>query len=175
MTTDPIQTIMATTSFILPSATASGSFNTLGVSPTPGPQPPNNDEGSSRCELLGPFSLLVQAALGALALLVLVYKRWKERPQRPLKIWTFDVSKQVFGSALMHLANLLASLFSAGQIPVTADYHPNPCTYYLLNLGIDVSDRCFCYFLFACVAFPSWRIANNYLIDLCRQLSEFLS
>ncbi|EEY18457.1 predicted protein [Verticillium alfalfae VaMs.102] len=38
------------------------------------------------CELLGNFALLVQLALGGLALLVLVYKRWKERPQRPVKI-----------------------------------------------------------------------------------------
>ncbi|EAS35641.3 uncharacterized protein CIMG_00995 [Coccidioides immitis RS] len=96
-------------------------------------------ENNGKCELLGPFSLFVQAALGALAILVLVYKRWKERPQRPVKVWAFDVSKQVVGSALLHLANLLASMFSAGQIPVTAAYEPNPCTYYLLNLGIDTT------------------------------------
>jgi hypothetical protein len=99
-------------------------------------QPDHDDNGE--CKLLGPFALLVQAALGGLALLVLVYKRWKERPQRPVKVWAFDVSKQVFGSVLLHLANLLMSMFSAGQIPVTATYQPNPCSYYLLNLGIDV-------------------------------------
>ncbi|OAX77994.1 hypothetical protein ACJ72_07701 [Emergomyces africanus] len=92
---------------------------------------------TGECQLLGPFALIVQAALGAIALLSLVYKRWRERPQRPVKVWAFDVSKQVFGSVLLHLANLLASMFSAGQIPVTATYQPNPCSYYLLNLGID--------------------------------------
>lgn len=107
--------------------------------PLAGPDSSGDADDSGECRLLGPFSLLVQAALGALALLSLVYKRWKERPQRPLKIWAFDVSKQVFGSAMLHLANLLMSMFSAGQLEITSDYKPNPCSFYLLNLGIDVS------------------------------------
>ncbi|EEH47731.2 uncharacterized protein PADG_03815 [Paracoccidioides brasiliensis Pb18] len=108
-------------------------------SPSPSPPPTPSDDNNGECQLLGPFALLVQVTLGALALLALVYKRWRERPQRPIKVWAFDVSKQVFGSAMLHLANLLASMFSAGQIPVTATYQPNPCSYYLLNLGIDTT------------------------------------
>lgn len=100
-------------------------------------------ESSGECQLLGPFSLLIQAALGGLALLSLVYKRWKERPQRPLKIWAFDVSKQVFGSVMLHLANLLLSMFSAGHFEIRQQYQPNPCSFYLLNLGIDVSSLSF--------------------------------
>ncbi|KAJ5102827.1 hypothetical protein N7532_003356 [Penicillium argentinense] len=96
-----------------------------------------NDNGE--CKLLGPFSLLVQLALGALALLSLVYKRWRERPQRPLKVWAFDVSKQVFGSAMLHLLNLVMSMFSAGQLEIRPQYKPNPCSFYLLNLGIDTT------------------------------------
>lgn len=107
--------------------------------PLAGPDPEGDGEDSGECRLLGPFSLFVQAALGALALLSLVYKRWRERPQRPLKVWAFDVSKQVFGSAMLHLANLLMSMFSAGQLEITSDYKPNPCSFYILNLGIDVS------------------------------------
>lgn len=103
------------------------------------PGQPGQDAGSGECKLLGPFSLLVQAALGALALLSLVYKRYKERPQRPLKVWAFDVSKQVFGSAMLHLANLLMSMFSAGEFDLSHEDRPNPCSFYLLNLGIDVS------------------------------------
>ncbi|KAI4164888.1 MAG: hypothetical protein LQ342_001521 [Letrouitia transgressa] len=49
---------------------------------------------SGECQLLGKAAIFVQGALGALALLSLVYKRWRERPQRPIKIWFFDVSKQ---------------------------------------------------------------------------------
>ena len=98
-----------------------------------------------KCELLGPFAIIVQAALGGLALLSLVYKRWRERPQRPIKIWAFDVSKQVVGSVLLHLANLLMSMISSGDLtpsPTTStgDYQANPCSFYLLNLAIDV--RC---------------------------------
>lgn len=97
------------------------------------------DDGNGECRLLGSFSLIVQAALGALALLSLVYKRWRERPQRPVKVWAFDVSKQVFGSAMLHLANLLMSMFSAGQFDITSTYKPNPCSFYLLNIGIDTT------------------------------------
>lgn len=96
-----------------------------------------------KCELLGPFAILVQAALGGLALLSLVYKRWRERPQRPVKIWAFDASKQVVGSVLLHLANLLLSMVSSGDMtagpPASGDYKANPCSFYLLNLGIDVT------------------------------------
>ena len=112
-----------------------------------------DSQGSGECELLGPFAILVQGALGLLALGSLVFKRWRERPQRPLKIWAFDASKQVFGSVLLHLANLVMSMFSAGQIQTslaaaaakatgaqaTAKYQPNPCSFYLLNLGIDTT------------------------------------
>jgi hypothetical protein len=128
--------------------------------------PHDKPESSGECELLGPFAILVQGSLGVLALLSLVFKRWRERPQRPLKIWSFDVSKQVVGSILVHIANLLMSLLSSGQLSVTVDaatvsqramgmeglsalvrravdtqgkYKPNPCSFYLLNLAIDVS------------------------------------
>lgn len=112
-----------------------------------------DDESSGECKLLGPFAILVQGALGALALLSLVFKRWRERPQRPLKVWSFDASKQVVGSILLHLANLLMAMFSSGQIEraiaetaastlgadITNTYQPNPCSFYLLNLAIDTT------------------------------------
>lgn len=98
-----------------------------------------NGEGGGECRLLGPFSVFVQVALGGLALLSLVFKRWRERPQRPVKVWAFDVSKQVFGSVMLHMLNLLMSIFSAGQLEIRNSYKPNPCSFYLLNLGIDVS------------------------------------
>ncbi|KAI9843816.1 MAG: hypothetical protein M1837_006076 [Sclerophora amabilis] len=117
---------------------------------------PNDNDDGGECNLLGPFSLFIQGALGLLALLSLVWKRYRERPQRPLKIWTFDASKQVVGSVLVHIANLLMSMLSAGQFAVTVDgsgsspskggskdevggYRPNPCSFYLLNLAIDTT------------------------------------
>lgn len=114
--------------------------------PTDGPKEP------AHCNLLGPFALLVQGALGGMALLTLVYKRWREVPKRPWKIFIFDVSKQVLGSVLTHIINLamseLGSVDMANAAATVAqkagghDDHgrtPNPCSYYLLNLAIDVS------------------------------------
>jgi hypothetical protein len=124
---------------------------TVGHHAGPHDGPPNGE-----CSLLGPFAILVQGSLGLLALSALIFKRWRERPQRPLKIWGFDVSKQVVGSILVHIANLLMSLLSSGQLSVSltpeviadaqkrgldayGNYQPNPCSFYLLNLAIDVS------------------------------------
>ncbi|KAK4170267.1 vacuolar membrane protein-domain-containing protein [Cladorrhinum sp. PSN259] len=120
-------------------------------------------DNSTECRLLGSFAILVQLALGGLALLSLVYKRWRERPQRPVKIWFFDASKQVFGSVLVHGANVFMSLLTSGRFNITTinpasaaaggvvrraaemlvgrsePYVPNPCSFYLLNLGIDTT------------------------------------
>lgn len=80
----------------------------------------SKDADNGECNLLGSFSVLIQGVLGALALLSLVYKRWRERPQRPVKIWAFDVSKQVIGSILLHLLNLAMSEVSSGTISFVA-------------------------------------------------------
>jgi hypothetical protein len=119
---------------------------------------PKGDENTGECRLLGSFAIFVQLGLGALALLSLVYKRWRERPQRPVKVWFFDVSKQVVGSVLVHVANVFMSLLTSGKVSIKVDpgvvaagrmllrrggddgaYVPNPCSFYLLNLAIDVS------------------------------------
>ncbi|KFY68520.1 hypothetical protein V496_01012 [Pseudogymnoascus sp. VKM F-4515 (FW-2607)] len=107
---------------------------------------------NGECELLGPFALFVQLALGGLALLALVFKRWRERPQRPVKVWAFDVSKQVVGSVLLHGANLVMSMLSSGRFSMKVEDvietrdeggsgsgEPNPCSFYFLNLLIDTT------------------------------------
>lgn len=117
-----------------------------------GKHPLDGEDGKGECNLLGDFALLVQGALGLLAVSSLAIKRLREHPRRPLKIWFFDVSKQVFGSVLLHLANILMSMLSSGQFDVQAQTQaaahaavaaekgdePNPCSFYLLNLAIDV-------------------------------------
>lgn len=152
-------TAVAVTADSIPTLTAATNASSSSISPPTTPTPdatadsvPDLQEDDGECKLLGPFSLLVQAALGAIAALSLVYKRWRERPQRPLKVWAFDVSKQVFGSGMLHLANVFMSMFSAGQFEIAKKYKPNPCSYYLLNLGIDVS-------------FVIFRILIHLLID----------
>jgi len=137
----PALTALVTSSTAIPTATsvivATASAIALGAGSDPG------DVENGECQLLGPFAVFIQGALGALALLSLVYKRWRERPQRPLKIWGFDVSKQVVGSILLHIANLLMSMLSSGQLAVKhlkgGSTKANPCSFYLLNLAIDVS------------------------------------
>src|SRR5689334_364342 len=78
-----ISNLDAFPSSIRPSSTTSG------MSSYPTDLPNDGPENTGECELLGQFAVIVQAAMGALALLALVYKRWRERPQRPIKIWAF--------------------------------------------------------------------------------------
>lgn len=103
----------------------------------------------NQCKLLGPFALLVQGALGLLALLTLVFKRFRETPKRPWRVWFFDVAKQVTGAVILHLINLMMSELGAGDLENKVaevgskqqdeqGRKPNPCSFYLLNLAIDV-------------------------------------
>ncbi|PHH61545.1 hypothetical protein CDD81_282 [Ophiocordyceps australis] len=142
-------TMEASTTALQPSSALAMATTTGTASPA---SPHDQDSQQGECRLLGPFALLVQLALGGLALLSLVYKRWRERPQRPVKIWFFDVSKQVFGSVLVHIANVFMSMLTSGRFSVSLDsavpvvaarsddsYQPNPCSFYLLNLAIDTT------------------------------------
>lgn len=129
--------------------------NKEGLLDTPSPHDAaamDDPSEQARCHLLGPFALIVQGALGAFALLTLVVKRWREPNKRPWKIFFFDVSKQVFGSMLTHVINLAMSMLGSGGMANAAAHvanaaegapggrSPNPCSFYLLNLGIDVCD-----------------------------------
>lgn len=164
---------------LLPAPTTTGLPPAATQSPGFSGGPGGTEDG--QCHLLGPFALVVQLALGALALLSLVWKRWRERPQRPMKVWFFDASKQVVGSVLVHIANVFLSMLTSGKFSIKVGvgtvvgagarammlrrhdeldwawtvgrgllgarseddgvYVPNPCSFYLLNLGIDVSTR----------------------------------
>ena len=158
-------TVIRTSSSVIGTATSATSSSS--ATPTQTPLPPDDDDEpgtvNGECRLLGPFALIVQAGLGFLALLSLVFKRFRERPRRPVKIWFFDASKQVFGSVLLHILNLLMSMFSSGDFELASKAQqlsgqfqdqitsqitsqlqddngrtPNPCSFYLINLAIDV-------------------------------------
>lgn len=103
-----------------------------------------------------------------------------------------DVSKQVIGSVLVHLANLLLSLLSSGTFTTepmptavvagarlalrrrhagaedggSEGHHSNPCSFYLLNLGIDV---CALLFLLYFFAYSRPRVSSH----LCSVLPPF--
>ncbi|KAK4141581.1 vacuolar membrane protein-domain-containing protein [Dichotomopilus funicola] len=161
---------MIPAAFTTATAAAATALSQSTVSPPPAAtttgSPTSGHPTPGECSLLGPFAIIVQLALGALALLSLVYKRWRERPQRPVKIWFFDASKQVFGSALVHGANVFMSMLTSGKVSIEVanahgaaaavvegmsgsgagesaqgdgTYVPNPCSFYLLNLAIDTT------------------------------------
>ncbi|CAG8550864.1 6321_t:CDS:2 [Ambispora leptoticha] len=99
--------------------------------------------GEKVCALLDRFAILIQILLGTIAFSTLIYKRHRERPQRPVKIWLFDVSKQVIGACMMHGLNLLASLIAGkNEQEVT-----NPCVWYFLNIFMDCTLGVFVLFL----------------------------
>ncbi|KAG9305905.1 hypothetical protein G9A89_016557 [Geosiphon pyriformis] len=89
--------------------------------------------GEKQCALLDRFAILVQILLGTIAFSTLIYKRHRERPQRPLRIWFFDVSKQIIGSFMMHGLNLLASVIAGKSV----EEDSNPCVWYFLNIFLD--------------------------------------
>ena len=70
-------------------------------------------------------------------MLVLFYKRSKERPQRPLKIWLLDVSKQVMGGFEAHVLNLLIAVVLDGRTEKGAG--TDECEWYFVNFSIDTS------------------------------------
>ncbi|KAF6012444.1 hypothetical protein HII13_001494 [Brettanomyces bruxellensis] len=125
------------------------------------PDSPRRD----RCEILGPFSLLIQGCLGILALSSLVWKRFHEYPnRRPWRVWFFDVSKQVLGALGVHLLNIGMSILGGNSDewfkengdpnnqttspyylqykqgrPKPSDLCDNPCDYYFLNILFDTT------------------------------------
>ncbi|KAL5624617.1 hypothetical protein BROUX41_004677 [Berkeleyomyces rouxiae] len=165
----PTAPINATTAIMgLSMSTTSTATTDVSSASTPVPSAANTASGGGSksllmqkpgdCELLGSFALFVQLALGALAMMSLVWKRYRERPQRPVKIWFFDASKQVFGSVLVHAANVFMAMLTSGRFDVKLQprtvyhvrmlmrrdddpdaYQPNPCSWYLLNLAVDTT------------------------------------
>lgn len=89
--------------------------------------------------------------MGILVILSLVYKRYREEPRRPWRIWCvypvfwwslipitiyhrlFDVSKQVVGQMFVHGVNVLIS----GVISELTDR--NACVFYFLNILVDTT------------------------------------
>ncbi|KAI7898888.1 vacuolar membrane protein-domain-containing protein [Cokeromyces recurvatus] len=93
------------------------------------------NEDESGCQLLDGFAIFIQLVLAALAFLTLIIKRQKESPQRPLLTWSFDVSKQVIGGAVVHTLNLVASHIFGKNV----EEESNPCVWYFLNIFVDTT------------------------------------
>ncbi|EWS72964.1 homocysteine S-methyltransferase family protein (macronuclear) [Tetrahymena thermophila SB210] len=95
------------------------------------------------CDLVGPFSFFVQALLGFLSFLVLIVKRYKEKPKRQWKIWILDTSKQLASAFVAHLLNLFLSIIlSSGNDDV------DPCHWYFITVIFDTTVGVFlCYLI----------------------------
>jgi hypothetical protein len=111
----------------------------------------NHSSPLLRCNNVTYLFQIVQGLMGIFVLLSLVYKRHRETPKRPWRIWfvspsqgrprgthyftrrLFDVSKQVVGQMFVHTANLLA----AGLVSHHTD--GNACVNYFLNILIDTT------------------------------------
>lgn len=94
------------------------------------------EEAESRCKLLASdYSYALQAVLALAALLSLLYKRQTESPRRPFLVWTMDVSKQGFGSIIIHFWNIaLAVLFT--ELSTNVD-DADECAFYFITFVID--------------------------------------
>ncbi|KAG5438068.1 hypothetical protein PCANB_000415 [Pneumocystis canis] len=97
----------------------------------------NSPINIQKCEILGPFSLLVQSILGTFVLFSLLIKRHWESPQRSFKIWFFDVSKQLIGAGVIHVLNVIISdIIGLNEKEKRLS---NPCVWYLLNIVVKTS------------------------------------
>ncbi|KAF7352443.1 hypothetical protein MVEN_01209000 [Mycena venus] len=93
----------------------------------------SDDVDIHSCRLLGPIALVSNGLMGVLVILSLVYKRHREKPMRPWRIWLFDVSKQVVGQMFVHAFNVLVSDL------VSHHSSNNACVSYFLNILIDTT------------------------------------
>ncbi|KAF9425207.1 hypothetical protein BGZ94_007746 [Podila epigama] len=95
-----------------------------------------SEAGNGTCGLMSSFAIFVQLLLATIAFSTLIFKRSKERPMRPIRIWLFDVSKQIVGGVVIHSLNLLAAT-AFGLSSERED--SNPCIWYFLNIFLDTT------------------------------------
>ncbi|KAI9916836.1 hypothetical protein PsorP6_017115 [Peronosclerospora sorghi] len=95
------------------------------------------------CKLLsGNFATLLQILLGCIALSVLVIKRVREVPRRPLLVWAFDASKQMIGATVAHVANLvIAIVLYSYEHAIRGSGHEtvDQCALYFVNFTLDTT------------------------------------
>jgi hypothetical protein len=51
--------------------------------------PPPDHDSQSGCQLMDGFGIFIQLCLATTAFSTLIFKRQREQPQRPLRIWYF--------------------------------------------------------------------------------------
>ncbi|KAG0245011.1 vacuolar membrane protein-domain-containing protein [Mortierella sp. GBAus27b] len=106
------------------------------LTPRAAPDETGTEQPGGSCKLMSNFAIFVQLVLATVAFSTLIFKRSKERPMRPLRIWLYDVSKQIVGGVVIHSLNLLAAtLFGLSSEREDS----NPCIWYFLNIFLDTT------------------------------------
>ncbi|CAM9497640.1 unnamed protein product [Choristocarpus tenellus] len=91
------------------------------------------------CHLLsGFFSWCVQGMLGCTALSMLLFKRCKERPRRPFKVWCMDASKQAIGGLFVHVWNLVLAIWVT-SLSTGMEQARDECALYFINYVLDIT------------------------------------
>lgn len=87
------------------------------------------------------FTVLVQGGLAVLALLSLWYKRHTERPQRTMRVWSMDVSKQAVGACYAHVLNMcIAAIIATATLQENEEaILADQCAWYGLSYVIDTT------------------------------------
>ena len=92
----------------------------------------SNDE--EKCKLVdGTFGYIVQFILFVIVISSLYYKRYKEKPQRPMKIWMLDVGKQICSGTEAHLINMGVSIY------ILSEDDLDECEWYFVNFTMDTT------------------------------------
>ncbi|CCI42426.1 unnamed protein product [Albugo candida] len=106
---------------------------------------------AAECELLnGIFATFVQILLGLIAVSVLLLKRQRESPQRPLQIWALDASKQLIGAGFAHVTNLAIAilLYKYDHARTHRGKEADQCALYFMNFTMDTTFGVFLNYLF---------------------------
>ncbi|KAI9202549.1 vacuolar membrane protein-domain-containing protein [Polychytrium aggregatum] len=94
------------------------------------------DDHELNCKLMDGFAIAVQVLLGTIVVASLLFKRFRERPRRPIVIWFMDTSKQGFAALIVHFVNVALSDLSSSNGHRDSN---NPCVWYFLNIMLDTT------------------------------------
>ncbi|KAG2215094.1 hypothetical protein INT46_002926 [Mucor plumbeus] len=98
---------------------------------------PHEEDPQSGCKLMDGFGIFIQLCLATTAFSTLIFKRQREQPQRPIRIWALDVSKQLAGGIMIHSLNVVAAVFFG--VKPEEGQKSNPCVWYFLNIFVDTT------------------------------------
>ena len=126
------------------------------------------------CQLINNgFSILIHFILGIFALFSLGVKRITEKPRRPLKIFIYDVSKQVIGALYAHGLNILIAVHVTNFNNNNSNDN-DQCMWYFVNFIVDVFiGLTFNWLFLKLINYLAIKYKYNTLISGKYQLSEY--